>query len=294
MLIGFIGKEYEFIKSWKVNSDKFGEEFTIIQPMGTLMVEVYTGSISNNSFFEALVNKYGLGMFEPLIYVEEVINSSNSNKSMITKAYKECRNIFDNIIQLFRAAITHCLEVGELKDLKNKTLEERLHLYIQNFRNEGSILIYSNGLNISFEMLPHEGSNVFVETYEHMNFGSILFVELKEMVLRNVSIKKCKNCNKYFPVTTRTDTEFCPDIAEGETKPCNSIGATRKYHEKFKSDQLNIIYKRGYAIRHSRVLKGVMSNESLKQWMLDAKAKMLEVKDNELSLIDFELWTKIN
>jgi len=55
---------------------------------------------------------------------------------------------------------------------------------------------------------------------------------LRECIKREKLFKVCKNCNKYFTVSSYINTEYCKREYKGTGKTCKEIGATQVYKKK--------------------------------------------------------------
>jgi hypothetical protein len=129
------------------------------------------------------------------------------------------------------------------------------------------------------------------EQYKISNLRELLYLEVVSMVQNNMSIKKCRNCGKYFAVADMK-IEYCDRIAPGETKRCSIIGSQRAYQNKVKAEPALEIYNRAYKTHSKRVKNGTMTQDEFLAWRMEAKKRLGQVRNDELDIDEFKMWLK--
>jgi hypothetical protein len=132
---------------------------------------------------------------------------------------------------------------------------------------------------------------VSCEQYEINNLEELLYLEVVSMIQNDMSIKKCRNCGKYFAVDD-LKKEYCDRIAHGETKPCSIIGSQRTYQNKVKAEPALMIYNRAYKTHSKRVKNGAMTQDEFLVWRMEAKQRLGQVRGGEFDIAEFEMWLK--
>lgn len=131
---------------------------------------------------------------------------------------------------------------------------------------------------------------------ETISLSEILMLLLSEMIERNVTIKICPNCGKYF-LPSRSDTVYCNNISpQNESKNCQEYKKYMNYLEKTQKDESKKIYKQIYNIKTNKIKRCGGENNTLKndlndfmekaqQWKADVRS---EIKTEE----EFVAWLK--
>lgn len=69
----------------------------------------------------------------------------------------------------------------------------------------------------------------------------------------NVWFCKCKRCGKYFIMKGNYDTNYCDQVAPGETKNCQELAAIENYKAKIEDNKAISIYNKYYKRYVARV-----------------------------------------
>lgn len=134
-----------------------------------------------------------------------------------------------------------------------------------------------------------EKSPILCRTTSYDGIGGFLYDELFEGLQTGLLPKRCKNCGRYFLLSSGYSTDFCENIAPNETtKTCRDIGARKKYDDKVKNDPIWLAYQRAYKAHYARVLKKKMSKSAFASWAdmaIDLRSKALA---GELEFDEYE------
>lgn len=129
------------------------------------------------------------------------------------------------------------------------------------------------------------------------HFDEFLYFEFIELIKRDVRVRKCKNCDKYFVLKTRHQTLFCDrKFADGKT--CKEIGNKLKYNEKIANDELLKRYKQIYKSNHARMERKIDSEydfenvdiirTSFEDWSRLLKETRVKYEKNEITDVEFK------
>ncbi len=81
--------------------------------------------------------------------------------------------------------------------------------------------------------------------YSFCNPLSLLCFEVHNILNSGTIIRRCHNCGKYFPVTGRSDTMYCPYESEDYGgKSCRQIGALKVRERRINSNQFEKEYQK--------------------------------------------------
>lgn len=118
----------------------------------------------------------------------------------------------------------------------------------------------------------------------------LCYIEFFQMVEKNIFIRKCKNCNKYFIPYSRPDTLYCDRLISEDGKTCKDVGAMNVYREKVKEDPIMEMYNRVYKKYNARVRYKKITQADFYDWSEKAREMRDKAKSGEITLEEFEEW----
>jgi hypothetical protein len=128
------------------------------------------------------------------------------------------------------------------------------------------------------------------ELYEIDSIRDLFRFEFVKMIERDIFIKKCKNCGRFFIPSRRSDTEYC-DRVFGETgRRCSEIGATLRYEKKVAENPAWEAYKKAYRRFNSRTRAGKMTRGEFLEWSDRAAGKRDECLAGTLPFDEYIAW----
>ncbi len=122
------------------------------------------------------------------------------------------------------------------------------------------------------------------------NLHQLCYIEFLQMVEKNIYIRKCKNCNKYFIPYNRPDTLYCDRLMSEDGKTCKDVGAMNIYREKIKEDPIMEMYNRVYKKYNARVRYKKITQEDFYNWSEKAREMRDKAKGGEITLDEFKEW----
>ena len=155
--------------------------------------------------------------------------------------------------------------------------------------------------NQSLDYVPKPITNELVEyikslpiesffVYSASTIQEFAYLEFTLMVQKNIKVRKCNNCGKYFVLKGNYDTKYCDRLAPGKTQNCQTIGATKKYKQKIESDALLKEYNRAYKRYYANARNGILSKSSFEKWSNIAKQKRSDYLSGTLNKGQFSSW----
>ena len=122
-----------------------------------------------------------------------------------------------------------------------------------------------------------DGNSAVERVTEYKTLGDYLYADLFECLLSGLLPKKCKHCGRYFMIRGGYYTEYCENIAPGETsKTCREVGARKSFDEKVKNDPVWLAHQRAYKAHYARMMKKKMTKPEFLEWSdmaLDLRTK---------------------
>lgn len=198
------------------------------EKLGTFLISFLEAELEKEKEFIRFIEKWGLSGFADFSDTAKAIIESDSEHSnqeyfyLLTQIQKESLNCLANAQGLFSQVVYHCIDIDgpewskELTNIKryymlckfmdyfpfmqfqkyNSNLETSFTVqtkdpdfddeFILDVLNESSLIEYAKNLKDSeFEI---------TETFFSGSIFNILYAEFKQMVTKNYSFKKCKNC----------------------------------------------------------------------------------------------------
>jgi len=128
------------------------------------------------------------------------------------------------------------------------------------------------------------------EVYVLQSLQDWLRFDLFKMVLADLPIVKCNNCGRFFIPRGRRSAKYCDRVAQGETLPCEAIGAIRVYQNKVAEDPIFIAFSKAYKRMNSRVKYKNMTNSEFYAWSESARIMREKCQKGEISLEEFIQW----
>ena len=130
------------------------------------------------------------------------------------------------------------------------------------------------------------------ELCEINELEQLLILEAMEMLDQNIIVKRCRLCGNYF-IAENMKNEYCQSYAQGEKRPCSEIGSARTYQNRVKNDEVKVLFQRAYKTHFARIKKGKMTQSDFYAWSIEARQKMVEVREGKLGMDEYEAWLKV-
>ena len=144
-------------------------------------------------------------------------------------------------------------------------------------------------ISISYKMVK-EGE--IVPVLYSSNILELMDFALRTCVEREITVRRCKNCGRYFAQTGRVSAEYCSrPPAEGQAV-CREFGAFQQWTLKQENDPIYKAYRREYKRRFEWIKAGRITAEAFYAWSKQAQEKHKECEKGHLSLEEFQAWLK--
>ena len=123
-------------------------------------------------------------------------------------------------------------------------------------------------------------------------FDCILF----DMIEKNINLKQCPNCGKYF-VSTHPYTIYCDNISpQDESKTCREYGKYRDYLEKNRTDEATKLYRSIYNTMQNKSRRCNYENKALvkavKKFKKEGNEWRNDIKSGRKTNEEFIKWLK--
>lgn len=113
---------------------------------------------------------------------------------------------------------------------------------------------------------------------------------LRSCVERDITVRRCKNCGRWFPQMVRVSAEYCErPVSEGE-QVCREVGAFQKWTKKQSDDPVFKIYRREYKKRFAWIKAGRISDDDFYAWSEKAREEKKKCENSSITLEEFRQW----
>lgn len=123
---------------------------------------------------------------------------------------------------------------------------------------------------------------------------SVLLVELSKIFENNVSIKKCKNCGKYFIPGNRSDEIYCDKTSpQNPQMTCKEYGSKKLWYDKLKLDDAAKLARNIYMAKQMLVKRNpdIPAYKEMFDYFKSEKKKWeLLVKDGKKTREEYICW----
>ena len=142
---------------------------------------------------------------------------------------------------------------------------------------------------MSFEVIDHK---VFAEVLYPRDIYDLIDFYVRECVKREVRMRVCKNCLRYFVVTGKASTEYCGRICDSKGRTCREMGAINTWTQRKQGDDVFKEYRREYKKRFARINAGKLTKSVFYAWSEEARKKKEDCDNGTITPEDFSRWLK--
>ena len=118
----------------------------------------------------------------------------------------------------------------------------------------------------------------------------MLSYEFFKMLESDMTVKKCRNCGRYFVVRGNYNAEYCDRPVEGSVRTCRAVGAEKIYKEKISSEDAWRLYKKYYKRYFARIRAGTIKDRDFRCWNGTASCKRDDCLEGMITTEEFENW----
>ena len=195
-----------------------------------------------------------------------------------------CSNI-DTMQKQIKGLIARALDVdGEKKSVSEKMVE-----YYNAEGNDTLNTFQFQPQPMSFEVIDKK---VFAEVLYPNDIYDLIDFHVRECVKREVKMRVCKNCLRYFAVTRKASTEYCDRVCDSKGRTCREIGAINTWTQSKRDDEVFKEYRREYKKRFARINAGKLTKSAFYAWSEEARRKKEDCDNGVITAEEFSLWLK--
>lgn len=130
----------------------------------------------------------------------------------------------------------------------------------------------------------------FAEVLCPTNIYDLIDYHVRECVKREVKMRLCKNCKRWFAVTGHSGTEYCDRPFDEKGRTCKEIGAIAVWAKSKTTDEVFKVYRREYKKRFGWIKAGKLEQDAFYAWSEKAREKKAACDGGQLTLEEFSRW----
>ena len=142
---------------------------------------------------------------------------------------------------------------------------------------------------MSFEVIDRK---IFAEVLYPKDVYDLIDFYVRECVKREVKMRVCKNCLRYFAVTGKASMEYCGRICDSKGRTCREMGAINTWTQRKQGDEVFKEYRREYKKRFARINAGRLTKSAFYAWSEEARRKKEACDSGMITTEEFSRWLK--
>ena len=174
-------------------------------------------------------------------------------------------------------------------DGEKKSVSEKMVTYYNAEGGDTLNTFQFHPQTMNFEVIDH---NIFTEVLYPRDIYDLIDFHVRECVKREVKMRVCKNCLRYFAVTGKASTEYCDRVCDSKGRTCREIGAINTWTQRKQGDEVFKEYRREYKKRFARINAGKLTKSAFYAWSEEARRRKEDCDSGVISPEEFSRWLK--
>lgn len=141
---------------------------------------------------------------------------------------------------------------------------------------------------LSFEPIAGRCSPVLYSA----RISDMIDYSLRSCVERGITVRRCKNCGRYFPQTGRVSAEYCERPVPRGQQTCREAGAFQQWTKRKSDDPVFKAYRREYKKRFAWIKAGRISDSDFYAWSEQAREMKKKCDRDVITLDEYTEWLK--
>ena len=195
-----------------------------------------------------------------------------------------CSNI-DTMQKQIKGLIAQALDM----DGEKKSVSEKMVAYYNAEGGDTLNTFQFQPQTMNFEVIDRR---IFAEVLYPKDIYDLIDHHIRECVKREVRMRVCKNCLRYFAVTGKASTEYCDRVCDSKGRTCREIGAINTWTQRKQGDKVFKEYRREYKKRFARINAGKLTKSVFYAWSEEARKKKEDCDSGVISPEEFSQWLK--
>ena len=195
-----------------------------------------------------------------------------------------CSSI-DTMQKQIKGLIAQALDM----DGEKRSVSEKMVAYYNTAGDDTLNTFQFQPQTMSFEVIDHK---IFAEVLYPKDIYDLIDFHVRECVKREVRMRVCKNCLRYFAVTGKASMEYCGRICDSKGRTCREMGAINTWTQRKQGDEVFKEYRREYKKRFARINAGKLTKSAFYAWSEEARKKKEDCDNGTITPEDFSRWLK--
>ena len=195
-----------------------------------------------------------------------------------------CSNI-DTMQKQIKGLIAQVLDM----DGEKKSVSEKMVAYYNAEGGDTLNTFQFQPQTMSFEVIDRK---ILAEVLYPKDIYDLIDFYVRECVKREVRMRVCKNCLRYFAVTGKASTEYCGRICDSKGRTCREMGAINTWTQRKQGDEVFKEYRREYKKRFARINAGKLTKSAFYAWSEEARRRKEDCDRGVISPEEFSRWLK--
>ena len=195
-----------------------------------------------------------------------------------------CSNI-DTMQKQIKGLIAQALDM----DGEKRSVSEKLVAYYNAEGGDTLNTFQFQPQTMNFEVIDRK---VFAEVLYPRDIYDLIDFHVRECVKREVKMRVCKNCLRYFAVTGKASTEYCGRVCDSKGRTCREMGAIHTWTQRKQGDEVFKEYRREYKKRFARINAGKLTKSAFYAWSEEARKKKEDCDNGTITPEEFSHWLK--
>ena len=142
---------------------------------------------------------------------------------------------------------------------------------------------------MNFEVIDRK---IFAEVLYPKDIYYLIDFHVRECVKREIKMRVCKNCLRYFAVTGKASTEYCGRVCDSKGRTCREMGAINTWTQRKQGDEVFKEYRREYKKRFARINAGRLTKSAFYAWSEEARKRKEDCDSGAITPEEFSRWLK--
>ena len=234
-----------------------------------------------HSFFRVLYTKWfylhSVGFENATTAVSEALNELRTLPEELPLYQKQIQRFFELILDIDKAGREPSQQIM------------RYYHFDQPDRPSDATLFPFRLLTTRFEPV---GGDACAPVLYANSVADMISFSLQTCVERNITVRRCKNCGRYFAQTGRVSAEYCDRPPLDGQSSCRLMGAFQQWTLKQAGDPVFKVYRREYKRRFAWIKAGRISDSQFYAWSEQAREQKKKCDEGIITEGEFQRWLK--
>ena len=171
-------------------------------------------------------------------------------------------------------------------DQSEDTIIDRLNQVLSAKNSTGSQAFQFGMLETRYEKTAQGCAEVLYAK----NLKDLVDFALRQCISKEVRLRVCKNCGRYFAIGKSAKSEYCTLFPDEKGRTCRDTGAITTWTKKRENDDVFKNYRREYKKRFARIKAGTLRQADFYKWSEQAREQKSLCEAGIITPEEFAAW----